>query len=244
MDVGSHHRAPRRAAALAFTALAFAAPRSYAWDFTRFVLHQEIIQDAGAPRGRMDGFLDTTFQVMGPQWHAALTVGNYATGLRAGGFLRDRRGSTYGATLQRRTQGFLDDTSLGFETSQKFERFVAQAGLRFLWPDHPEAANVAVIPAAGAELYYDDWSYIAVGLAFDPRRGSGTTLRILNRLGSDRAHLDLGLAPRTDGVVNWSVQARWRLVFAGFARERDFDFSGFDRNVWFAGFHYDFTAAP
>jgi len=216
----------------------------HAVGFTRFVMQQEFIHDRGAPRVRLDDFLDTTFHVNGKQWNAALTVGNYATGLRAGGFLTDRRGSTYSTALNRRTQGFLNDTSLAFETGQKFERFVGLGGVRFMWPDRPEAANLYVIPTLGAELYYDDWSFVSLGLALDPRRGSGTTLRILNRLGAAHAHLDVALAPRTDGVVNWSLAARYRFAFVGYASERDFDFSGLDRSVWSAGFHYDFTTAP
>lgn len=233
------------ARALLLVACGLAAPQSvHAVELTRFLVQQEIIYDEGAPRGRMDEFLDTTFHVVGHQWHAALTVGNYATGLTAGGYLRDRRGSTYSAMLLRRTQGFLDDTSVAFETGQRFERFVGQAGLRFMWPDRPETTNLLIIPSVGSELYYDDWSFVSLRLAFDPRRGSGTSLRILNRLGAEHAHLDVALAPRTDGVVNWSLAARYRMVFVGFARERDFDFSGFDRTVWSAGFHYEFTTAP
>jgi len=226
-------------------ACGFAATSSvHAVEITRLIVQQEVIHDEGAPRGRMDEFLDTTFHVVGPQWNAGLTVGNYATGLHAGGYLRDQRGSTYSAMLLRRMQGFLDDTSLAFETGQRFERFVGQAGLRFIWPDRPETANLLIIPSVGSELYYDDWSFVSLRVVFDPRRGSGTVLRILNRLGAEHAHLDIALAPRTDGVVNWSLAARYRLLFVGFARERDFDFSGFDRSVWSAGFHYEFTTAP
>jgi len=238
----AHQRHTTIAAA---TALALLVPLPvHAVALRRVFVVQEFIHDRGAPRGRLDDFVDTTFHVSGTQWNAALTVGNYATGLRAGGYFLDRRGSTYGATLIRRTQGFLDDTSLAFETGQKFERFVGLSGLRFMWPDRPESSNLYVIPTLGAELYYDDWSFVALGLAFDPRRGSGTTLRVLNRLGAPHAHLDVALAPRTDGVVNWSLAARYRFAFVGYASERDFDFSGFDRSVWSAGFHYEFTTAP
>ena len=207
----------------------------------RFVISEEVIHDAGAPPGRLDDFTDTTFLVAWKPGHAALTFGNFAAGAEVGGFVRDARGSAYAGSLRRRQEGFVEDTSVEVETDQVVGRTVGSAALRLVWPDRPETDNLLWVPSLGAEVYYRDCSFVALRATFDPRPGTGVTLRLANRLGREREYVEIAVAPRTDGVVNFSIGVRYGHLVAGFARERDFDFTRLDRRVVSIGFHHDFA---
>jgi hypothetical protein len=168
-----------------------------------------------------------------------LTLGGFASGVEGGGFVRDRRGSAYGAALRRRQEGFVADTSFDVESLQKLGRTVFGSQLRFFWPDHPEGDPLLVVPAVSAEVYYRDESFASLRVVRDPRPDTGTSFRIANRIGTARFYLEAAVAPRTDGVFNWSVGARWGLFLLGFGRERDFDFTRLDREVLTFGFRWD-----
>lgn len=225
--------------ALGFLAVAAATAGAPASAVQRCAILQDVIHDDDAPPARQDDFLDTTILVAWPRAHVQLTLGSFATGVQAGGFVRDRRGSTYGGALRRRQEGFVADTSLDVESLQKLGRTVLGGQVRCFWPDHPEGDPLLVVPAASVEVYYRDESFASLRVVRDPRRGTGTSFRIANRLGTRRAHLEVAVAPRTDGVLNWSVGGRWGLFLLGFGRERDFDFTRLDREVLTFGFRWD-----
>lgn len=205
----------------------------------RFAIVQEIAFDAHAPLRRQDEFLDTSFYVVWPRQHLTVTLGSFANGAEWGAYARDARGSAYSVALRRRQGAFLSDTSLDLQTEQRASRCVLSAGLRGFWPDEPEAGNLLLVPSAGFQMYYRRESYVSVLAARDPRRGTGTTFRVANRWTHGSAYLEAALAPRTDGVVNYSCSARWGVLTLGYARERDFDFTRLDRRVFWFGFLYD-----
>jgi hypothetical protein len=230
----------RGAAAGLALAVLVAAPGA-ARALQQLVVVEEYIYDANAPRGRPDEFTDTTFHCRWSQGHVAVTFGSFAAGLQAGGYVRDGRGSAYAILARRRQEGAVHDTALEIETNQVLGQAVATVALRGLWPDRPEDEPFLLAPALGFELYYGSFSFASARLVRDPRPGTGSSFRLANRLGGERGHLEVVLAPRTDGVVNWSIGVRWKYVVVGWARERDFDFSRLDRRVVSLGFHIDLT---
>jgi hypothetical protein len=228
------------AVALAATALvrggtAAAAPRHIA-------IVQDIVHDGNAPAGRRDAFLDTAFYGVWPRQHLTVMLGSFATGVEWGGFLRDRRGSSYGLGIRRRTGGFVADTAVDLDTQQRFRNFVAGASARLFWADRPEYGNLLVVPQAGLQAYYQDASYVALTVTYDPRPATGTTFRFTNRTVAGAFAFDVAVAPRTDGVVHWALGGRWRCFSLGYGRERDFDFTRLDRRVFSFGFRWDLPA--
>jgi hypothetical protein len=223
---------------ICWTATAGAAP------VQRFAIVQEIARDTNAPSARQDEFLDSTFYVVWPRQHLTMTFGSFASGAEWGGYVRDRRGSTYEAALRRRQGGWLSDTALDLGTEQRFARLVWGGAVRAFWPDSPETSNLLFVPSGGVQMYYRGESFASLRVVHDPRPDTGTTLRFANRWTRGRNFLEATIAPRTDGVVNWSMQARWGYALFGYGHERDFDFSRLDRHVWSFGFQYDFPTAP
>jgi hypothetical protein len=205
----------------------------------RFVLQQDIVRDVNAPPGQVDLFLDTTLHLLWPRAHAALTVGSFDVGAEVGGYWKDGRGSAYGATLRRRGGGRVHNTSFELDTQQKLGRTVLGTFVRFFWPDRSATEPLLLVPGGSFEVYYGAESFAGLRVTSDPRAGTGTTFRFVNRLVRGPASLDVSLAPRTDGVVNSSVMARWRVFYAGFAAENDYDFTPVDRHLWFFGFQHD-----
>lgn len=205
-----------------------------------FVVHQDLVFDRNAPAGRVDDYLDTTFDVIWPHMHASLTLGSFDMGCEWGGFVRDRRGSAYGLVLRRRTGGRVENTSLQFESLQKLGRTVVGASARMFWPDAAAQGDpFSIVPAASCEVYYGAYSFAAVRLFWDPRPGTGTTLRITNRWAGARRALDLSIAPRTDGALSWGAMVRWGFFAVGLSSEDDYDFTAIDRLLVSFGFHYD-----
>lgn len=213
------------------------APLAHAED--RILFMPEIIQDRNAAPGRGADFGDATLLGVHGLAHASLTFGSFAPGFEVGGAWQDARRSNYGGMLRRRRGGMISDTALEVHTDQVLGRAVCQASLLFLWPDHPEEANLLAVPSLGADLYYSGLSFASVRAVLDPRPGTGVTFRLAERLGWSDGHVEVALAPRTDGVVNYYFQARWRWFLAGFAHEDDFDFSRIDRRVFSLGVLYD-----
>ena len=206
-----------------------------------FAIVQEIASDRNAPPWRQDQFLDTSFYLVWPRQHLVVTLGGFATGAEWGGFCHDRRGSTYAVALRRRQDGYVNDTALGLETEQRYRNLVISGGVRGFWPDVPETDNLLVVPAAGLQVYYGAGSFASVRAVRDSRPHTGTTIRLANRWTHGNSFVEAAVAPRTDGVVNFSFAARRGYLLLGYGRERDFDFSRMDRQVWSFGFRYDFT---
>ena len=156
--------------------------------------------------------------------------------------MRDRRGSSYGIAIRRRSGGFVADTALDVDTQQRWRNFVAGVATRFFWADRPETDNLLVVPQAALQAYYRDASYVSLAVTHDPRPGTGTTFRFANRTAFGAVALDVAVAPRTDGVVHWALGGRWRCFTLGYGRERDFDFTRLDRRVFSFGFRWDLPA--
>jgi hypothetical protein len=203
------------------------------------LIQQDIVRDARPGGAHADEYLDTTLLASWSQAHAAVTLGSFDAGMEVGAFWRDRRGSAYAGTLRRRTGGRVENTSLEFESLQKWGRTLFTGGLKGYWPDHPEGRAFLLVPALGTEVYFGSNSFVSLRAALDPRPGTGLLFRIANRLGDARHHVDVALAPRTNGACGWSVRGRYEVFVAGFGAEPEFDFTSIDRQIWFLGFEYD-----
>jgi hypothetical protein len=205
----------------------------------RVALFTEWVSDRDSPPGRPAGYVDPVLFTARGSVHAFLNVGSFARGLQVGAHRRDRRGSSYTGFMRRRQGGAIDDTAVEVATAQKLRRFVGTAALRLQWPDHPEGANVLLVPSLGAELYTGSYSFAAFRAILDPRPEAGMTFMLSNRFSTRTAFVEALLVPRTDGVLNWSVRCRWRWFHAGYSYEQDFDYSRIDRAVWTFGLQLD-----
>jgi hypothetical protein len=210
--------------------------------FERVILLNEVVQDIGAPGDRPSSFFDPTLIGISAGGWGALNLGSFARGLEVGVTRFDGRRSSYTATGVRRQGGMLQYTSVQVETSQRLiSTGVAMMAMRMMWPDHPEEDNLLFIPTLGVDHYLPGgWSFVAFRVIFDPRRQAGTVFRVVARAATATMHLQADMSPRTDGVVNFGVQARWRYLLAGYSYDRDFDFSRFDRGVFSVGLQVDF----
>ena len=130
------------------------AARAGAAPVQHFAIVQEVARDGNAPVARQDEFLDSSFYVVWPRQHLTLTLGSFANGAEWGGYLRDRRGSTYEVALRRRQNGWLSDTALDLGTEQRFRRTVWGGGVRAFWPDAPETSNLLVVPSGSVQVYF------------------------------------------------------------------------------------------
>lgn len=209
----------------------------------RVALFTEWGSDTNAPPGRAHGYVDPILFAARGGLYALLDVGTFARGLEAGGTWRDRRGASYTGFLRRRQGGAVDDTAVELATAQPRGRLVGTAAVRLQWPDHPEGANLLLIPSVGAEVYTSDFSFAACRAILDPRPAGGVAFMISNRMATRDAFFEFVLVPRTDGVLNWNVRGRWRWFHAGYTRDRDFDFSRIDRSVWTFGLQFDLQHA-
>jgi hypothetical protein len=225
------------AGALLCGMLGFEVPEVQAVD--RVALFTEWVSDHDRPPGRPAVYVDPVLFTARGAYHAFLNVGSFARGLEVGVTGRDGRGSSYTGFFRRRQGGFIDDTALEIGTGQKLHRFVGTASLRLQWPDHPEGANLLLVPAFGCELYTSSYSFAAFRAIVDPRPEAGMAFMLSNRLSTRTAYIEAMLIPRTDGVLNWSVRGRWRWFHAGYSYEQDFDYSRIDRAVWTFGLQLD-----
>ena len=213
------------------------APPALAVD--RVALFTEWGSDANAPPGRATGYVDPIlFAARGPVY-TLIDVGTFARGLEVGGTWRDARRATYTSFVRRRQGGAVDDTAFELGTAQPLKRVVGTAAVRLQWPDHPEGANVLLVPSVGAELYTSDFSFAACRAIIDPRPDAGAAFMLSNRIATRDAFFEVMLLPRTDGVLNWSLRGRWRWFHAGYTHDQDFDFSRIDRSVWTFGLQVD-----
>jgi hypothetical protein len=208
--------------------------------------------DAEAPRARAEliaqveyiedstgrSFWDPSVFVSYRQAHAQLWAGEFTKGVEVGGYVPDRRRSTYAAFYRYRDDF---DHVIDVSTEQLVgSGFVAYAGLRYIRVLDEAAEDRDLLqPTLGFDKYYGDYHFFSARVIRDPREDHELTFVLANRFARAAGRwLTLGVVPRTDGSTGWFVQGRWKIWRAGVGRFDRFDFTDIDRTVFNVGVQF------
>jgi hypothetical protein len=162
-------------------------------------------------------------QVYGQVWS-----GNYTDGVELGGYVRDRRKSTYGGFYRWRDG---QDHVVQFDTAQ-----VLSHGL--VWvadPRHPCHPDDAEGPEPGssrpASTGITATTTSAPSAISDPREGGRWTFQFSHRFyRGEWFYLEPAILPRTDGTMNWFLKGKVKYFVWLVGDFSQFDFSDIERN--------------
>jgi len=177
-----------------------------------------------------DTFHDPSVFVAYRQAHAQVWFGEFTTGAQIGGFVRDRRRSTYGSWYR-----FRDDFDHVVEANTEQilrDGFVLFGGVRYIRAIPDDAVDRTLwLPIVGFDKYYGNYNFFSLRVIRDPRDTKETSFVISNRLSTKTRYLTVGLVPRTDGHLGYFVQGKWGLWRAAVGRYDRFDFTDVDRTI-------------
>jgi hypothetical protein len=143
--------------------------------------------------------------------------------------LRDHRRSVY--TIQARKER--DDIRFWLGTDQVVDRH---------WVARAEVSPIAFADSTlwawdtGADFYWGSYHFASATLMRDPRAGGLWVVPVRVRLATESNDwVQFTLAPASRRTLGWAVDARWRIVRAGFERNSRFDFTSLDNTIFTAG---------
>jgi hypothetical protein len=175
------------------------------------------------------------------QAYVQVWSGEFTDGAEIGGYVRDRRRSTYGG-LYRFRDGF--DHVLQFNTEQVLRNgFVAAGSLRAIRiiPDNVPGDRDQLQVGAGFDRYHGDYDFLSFRGVSDPREGGRWTFITSHRFHrGEEVYVQPGFIIRTDRSTGWFLQGkvrRFRWMVGDFAR---FDFTEVDRTVYSIGYEIPF----
>jgi len=217
------------------------------------LMWEHLVDDNAESGGEGDReFEDFTAFVSYKQAHFQVWTGEFTDGAEIGGYLRDRRRSTYSG-LYRFRNNF--DHVLQFDTEQVLGKgWVSATMLRGIRVLHHDAA---VAEAAGTDLrvgeetqfqfgqgfywYYGDYNFLTSRAVSDPREGGRWTFISSNRFHhSENIYVEPGWIIRTDRSTGWFFGGKikyFRWLVGDFDR---FDWTDTDRTVYSAGVEIPF----
>jgi len=186
-------------------------------------------------------FEDFSAFVSWKQAYVQVWSGEFTDGAEIGGYVKDRRRSTYGA-MYRFRDGFDHVVQVGTEQVLR-KGFVAAAslrGIRVIPDPSPEARN-QVQAGAGFDWYHGDYDFLSFRAVSDPREGGRWTFITSHRFHrGEPVYVQPGFIIRTDRSTGWFLQGkirRFRWMVGDFAR---FDFTEVDRTVVSVGYEFPF----
>jgi hypothetical protein len=189
---------------------------------------------------------DTTFEdfwgfVSYKQAHVQAWYGDFTKGGEVGGYVKDRRRSTY-AGLYRYRKDF--DHVVQFDTEQILKKgFVAAGMLRGIHviPDIITGDRNMVQVGAGFDYYWGDYNFLSVRAISDPREGGRWSFVTSHRFQPDPSfYVQPGIILHTDGSAGWFLQGRYKLFRWGAGKYDRFDFTDTDRTVYSAGLEWTY----
>ena len=192
-------------------------------------------------------FEDFSAFVSYKQSHFQVWSGEFTDGFQLGGYLRDRRRSTYSGLYR-----FRDDFDhvLQFDTEQVLGKgWVLPVMLRGISViDHDEKVLAAAGTdervgdkeqlqfGTGFDKYYGDWDFMSFRAISDPRAGGRWSFILSNRFHhSEPIYVQPGYIIRTDRSTGWFVQGKikaFRWLIGDYDR---FDYTDVDRTIVAAG---------
>ena len=174
------------------------------------------------------------------QVHAQAWYGDFTKGGEVGGYLKDRRRSTYSA-LYRYRKDF--DHVLQFDTEQILKNgFVAAGMLRNIHIPDPATEDRHMIQVgAGMDYYWGDYNFLSVRAISDPREGGRWSFVTSHRFQKDLSfYIQPGIVLHTDGSAGWFLQGRYKYFRWGAGKYDRFDFTDVDRTVYSAGLEWTY----
>lgn len=195
-----------------------------------FVLPQvEYLEDSN---GRT--YIDPSVFASWKNLSAQVWYGEFTKGAQLGGFLRDKRRSTYGGWYRYR-DGF--DHVVELNTEQiAGGGFVVAGAVRFIRIIPSDAPDRSLFePRVGFDKYYRSWSFFSLRAIRDARFDDEWSFVISNRLALEDRWITFGVVPRTDGETGWFVMGKWKWLRAGYGNYNRFDYSAIDRKILTVG---------
>jgi hypothetical protein len=171
------------------------------------------------------------------QVYTQIWSGDYTDGIEIGGYLRDKRRSTYGGFYR-----FRDDFDhvVQLETAQVLPKgFVAVGSVRFIHviPDDVEGDRNQIQFGAGFDWYHGDYDFLTFRAISDPREGGRWTFLLAHRwyLREDWLYIEPAIMPRTDGSTNWYLKGKVKYFVWLVGDFNQFDFTDVDRKQFSIG---------
>lgn len=185
------------------------------------------------------------------QVHAQAWYGDFTKGGEVGGYLKDRRRSTYSG-MYRYRKDF--DHVVQFDTEQVLKKgFVAAGMLRGIHVIPDPVATCLVDPTAcggdrnmiqfggGMDYYWGDYNFLSVRAISDPREGGRWSFVTSHRFQPDPSfYIQPGIILHTDGSAGWFLQGRYKIFRWGAGKYDRFDFTEVDRTVYSAGLEWTY----
>jgi len=175
------------------------------------------------------------------QTHYQVWYGEFTKGAEAGGYVRDRRRSTY-AGMYRYRQDF--DHVVQFDTEQILTHgFVATGTLRGIHviPDNaPDDQNMLQV-GAGLDYYWGDYNFLSFRAVNDPREsGRWSFINSVRFQRHPAIWIQPGIILRTDNSTGWFLQAKYKYLLVGAGSYDRFDFTDVDRTIYSAGVEWTY----
>ena len=221
------------------TALLFAGQPVSAADSV--TLLYERIQDSNG-----DAFHEKSVRLDYRPFYAVGYLGNWQTGVEVGGYVSDRRRSSYSASVRHRLiQGSLaPDQTVQLDTEQVLANGVVAKFLgRYHHVGEPEPPDDDVnfyMYGLGLDKYYGDYNYFSAMYFNDPREVGRFSVVLSHTLATRDSYFRVGLVPRSDHKTGYFAVTKYHWILLGYTYERHFDFTTFDRRVFTVGLQIPF----
>lgn len=180
-------------------------------------------------------FEDYSALVSYKQSHFQLWQGEFTKGGEIGGFVRDRRKSTY-AGMYRYRQGF--DHVVQFDTEQVLKKGFVLAGMVrgiHAIPDNPPDDRDLIQVGTGFDWYHGDYNFLSFRAIDDPRAAGRWSFIASHRFQRTPANfVQPGVIVRTDRSTGWFLQGKIHWLRWGVGKYDRFDFTDVDRTIYSA----------
>jgi hypothetical protein len=186
------------------------------------------------------------------QVHAQVWSGEYTDGFQVGGYLRDRRKSTYAAFYRYRDDF---DHVVQFDTEQVLKKgFVIAGMLRFIRiVDFGTKQQEAILSGedigdeeqiqvgAGFDWYWGDYNFLSFRAVNDPRDSGRWSFITSHRFQNEPAfYIQPGVILRTDGEQGWFLRGKIKMFVWSVGDFDRFDWTDVDRTTYMAGVEIPF----
>jgi hypothetical protein len=195
-------------------------------------------------------FDDFSFFISYKQVYTQVWSGEYTDGVEIGGYLKDRRKSSYNGMVRWRNG---QDYVAQFDTGQVLGHgFVWVGSIRFIHvipstvdddadgiPDDTDGDGVPdPIPGGrnqvqfgtGIDWYHGDYDFGTFRAISDPREGGRWTFQLSHRFyHGPQFYLEPAILPRTDGTTNWFLRGKYKAFVWLVGEFNQFDFTSIER---------------
>ena len=195
-------------------------------------------------------FDDFSFFISYKQIYTQVWSGQYTDGVEFGGYLKDRRKSSYGGFVRWRDDR---DYVAQFDTGQVLGHGLVWVGsVRYIHvipdtvdndadgipddedgdgvPDPVPGGQNQVQFGTGLDWYHGDYDFGTFRAISDPREGGRWTFQLSHRFyRGEQFYIEPAVLPRTDGELNWFLRGKWKALVWLVGDFNQFDFTDVER---------------